>query len=183
MQFRRGCMNDHWNCSCQCEGFGRSTRLAVFSMRGSACAVQHARLLETAARQRGRVKLHLLLLLTRPLLVYTGCPDTVLFGDIHVIAADCMGPRILAVAAVVLAMCLLASAGQRCRAGQTLFTYAFPALKARSMIVDVAAKARAVLRSAVAAADTVHKENAYTGFPSHLHRWAPQKAQASLATP
>eukprot|EP00955_Chlamydomonas_euryale_P103479 365494-Chlamydomonas_euryale.AAC.11 len=52
MQLRRGCLNSHLTCSCQCEGFGRPTRLAL----------QHARLLETAARQRGRAELRVLLL-------------------------------------------------------------------------------------------------------------------------
>eukprot|EP00955_Chlamydomonas_euryale_P072957 361578-Chlamydomonas_euryale.AAC.5 len=36
--------------------------------------------------------------------------------------------------------------------------------KARSIIIDVSAKASAVLRSAVAAADTVHKGNAHVIF-------------------
>eukprot|EP00955_Chlamydomonas_euryale_P091302 364612-Chlamydomonas_euryale.AAC.28 len=44
------------------------------------------------------------------------------------------------------------------------FHDAFSALKARSIIIDVAAKASAVLRSAVAAAKTVHGGNAYMIF-------------------
>eukprot|EP00955_Chlamydomonas_euryale_P048528 354004-Chlamydomonas_euryale.AAC.4 len=54
--------------------------------------------------------------------------------------------------------------GQWYRAKQTIFTYAFSALKAVSIIMDVAAKARAVLQSAVAAAETVHEGNAYMIF-------------------
>eukprot|EP00955_Chlamydomonas_euryale_P111626 366081-Chlamydomonas_euryale.AAC.2 len=54
--------------------------------------------------------------------------------------------------------------GQWYKAERTLFTYAFSAVKARSIVIDVAAKSRAVLRSAVAAAETVHKGNAYMIF-------------------
>eukprot|EP00955_Chlamydomonas_euryale_P081838 363631-Chlamydomonas_euryale.AAC.17 len=53
---------------------------------------------------------------------------------------------------------------QRTTTERTLFTYVFSALKARSTIIDVAAKARAVLRSAVAAAGMVHKGNSYMIF-------------------
>eukprot|EP00955_Chlamydomonas_euryale_P103480 365494-Chlamydomonas_euryale.AAC.12 len=74
--------------------------------------------------------------------------------------------------------------GQRYRAERTLFTHAFSALKARSIIIDVAAKASAILRSAVAAAETVHEGNAYMIFRA-ICIGGPrrQRAQASLVTP
>eukprot|EP00955_Chlamydomonas_euryale_P061583 358088-Chlamydomonas_euryale.AAC.1 len=56
-----------------------------------------------------------------------------------------------------------ASCGTACAKGEDKgqVAYAFFALKAKSIIINMAVKARAVLRSAVAAAETVHKGNAY----------------------
>eukprot|EP00955_Chlamydomonas_euryale_P007482 79266-Chlamydomonas_euryale.AAC.1 len=97
-----------------------------------------------------------------------------------------MDPRVLAVAAALLAMFLLTSVGKGAEPNEhsSLMPSLLSKLELSSSTwlpkLALSCEAVLLLRKRFTVGEHVYMP---TCLPSHLHRWALQKAQASLATP